>query len=107
MEDQSADRASGGMLALKRILSWLIIATSATTFVGFWHFLVFHASDPDPPVFWVYSAFVALVVAFAYTLIRLLESWAGQKWRFSLRALLAAMTIVAVTLGGLVYAIRR
>lgn len=94
-------------MTLKRILSWLIIVASATTFVGYWHFLVFHASDPDPPVFWIYSAFVALVVAFAYTLNCLLESLASQKWRYSLRALLAAMTIVAVALGAVVYAIRK
>jgi hypothetical protein len=93
------------MLTLKRTLSLLIIAAAAATFVGFWQFLVFHWSDPDPPVFWVYTAVMSLVLAFAYTLIRLLEPWARQGWRFSLRALLAATTIVAVALSAIVYAI--
>src|SRR4051812_25501210 len=107
MDDQGINRTSGRILTLKRIASGLVLAATATTLIAFWHFLVFHSSDPSPPVFWVYSALVALALAFTYMLIRLLESLASQNWRFSLRALLAAMAIVAVALGTVVYATRK
>jgi hypothetical protein len=107
MDDQRTDRAGSGMLTLKRIVSWIVVAATATTLATYWHFLVFHSLDPDPPVYWVYSAFVALAITIAYMLIFLVESLASQKWRFSLRALLAAMTLVAVVLGAVIYGMNK
>src|SRR3712207_5909424 len=103
MERRRTNRAGGGLLTLKRIASWIVIAAAATTFAAFWHFLVFHSDNPEPPVFWVYSALAALVIAFSYVLISLLELVARRKCRFRLNDMLAAMTVVAVVLGAIAY----
>ena len=91
-------------MSIKQMASWLVVVAAATTLIAFWHFLVFHSSDAAPPVFWIYSAGVALALAFAYMLICLPESWSGHwKWRFSLRDVLVVITIVAVVMSAAVY----
>jgi hypothetical protein len=104
MDDQRTDRTSGRLLTVKLIASWLVVVAFATTLIAFWHFLVFHSLDTNPPIFWVLSAVVALSLAFIYMLISALEALSSQKWRFSLRAVLTAMTIVAIVLGTVIYA---
>jgi hypothetical protein len=107
MDHQRTNRKGGRLLTAKKVASWLVVSASAITLTAFWHFLVFHSLDLNPPLFWVCGAGASLALGFAYMLISVLESLNSQKWRFSLSAMLAAMTVVAVTLGLVVYAIRK
>ena len=91
-------------MTVKWIASWLVVVAFATTLIAFWHFLVFHSLDANPPIFWVLSAVVALSLAFIYMLISALEALNSQRWRFSLHAMVVAMTTVAIVLGTIVYA---
>jgi hypothetical protein len=98
MDDQRAHRERRGVLTLKRSAIGLAFAVGLTAFIADWYSLVFRPSNPRPPIIWVYAALAALAIMFGSLLVGVVGI-SRRKRRYSLGALLLAVTIIAIALG--------
>lgn len=86
------------MRTLGRVAFGIAVAVPATLFVADWYTLVFQPSNPHPPIIWIYAALAALAIMFGSLLVGVVGI-SYRKRRYSLGALLLAMTVIAIAFG--------